>query len=1035
MSAEFRFFLIDRNDVQTAIEEPVGWTDAREELVRSAEYSGFFSALEIGELEYIGNGGQLISAEFDTYGVEGQYRLKIEIDCGKGWELYYIGWLDFADYKVTCDCRVKITHTQQSDELLFTTRREQPVDLESLKAFDGETLDDYEWLGKDVTLSSKGIFLQNEAIQNDPYEYLIASRGAGGFSGDSEWPAPIQDVNGTGSAVGYFIVPFPFVKFSEQPSFQPPTSADYIDGQNPTNFAGLQGFFVNQSNSALRCRTTSLRLQCRVKGRFIVTGIATYTLTTQIGITKRGDTNVAIGTPLNITLTSSVGTTDFYEFDFTVDENVPVNIGDDFVCFMLFNMSITSTGSNTIEYEQDVESFVKLSGLSYCPPTTVKGFMVNEVLSRISEAYTGGRVRALSNYFERVDSEPYNGTEDSCNGLEILTNGLLLRQLEQTRQNTPPQFTLSFKDAMDGLLPIHNIGAGIEDDPNRTGFKVVRLEDYRYFWKDDVVFEALDIDKVLTEVMPEKIHGTVEIGYNRWESEQFNGLDEFLSKRIYRTTLRTNNITEAKVTALSKFIASGYGIEITRRQGNDNSVDWRYDNDTFVICMSRSIIREISIGSSQFLVPNINDDMIQIGDSITIAGSLSNDGTYTVSDMDDLGGNAWLVSFVEPTTPELAAVKVTITNNTRPNDVYAEQGNILNDANIIDVNTALNFRISPVRNLMRWAYRIFECYKNFSPNSRLVFASGDANYYAEGLLLDTDCRLEAEEIAENAEVSALVFEDITLASPIKTYEKVSFNYPVTHAERNAILANPYGLIRYTSDGCDNFGWLLSMRRSVITGLTAFELQKARFLSGGCCDYSVTGIELPQGNFCIVWDLSDIAWGDSGTFLQFFASVSYSITEGHTFFNVTAGNVGTSTPTTDQIISKAEELFDNDGGRWTYIFEDNTLTICDTQFTAQEIVEISLVGVSYSPKPAISITSDFDTQTSIDLLGELHITTLVENEYQFQVNINGTWTDVTDEVVDGTWTRNNSCDVITLWRIIDAEENVISTGQVTQNNCQ
>ena len=50
-------------------------------------------------------------------------------------------------------------------------------------------------------------------------------------------------------------------------------------------------------------------------------------------------------------------------------------------------------------------------------------------------------------------------------------------------------------------------------------------------------------------------------------------------------------------------------------------------------------------------------------------------------------------------------------------------------------------------------------------------------------------------------------------------------------------------------------------------------------------------------------------------------------------------------------------------------------------------------------------------------------------FTFQVLINDTWTDVTDEVINGTWTRT-STDSITQWRIIDAEENVIDSGNVT-----
>lgn len=204
--------------------------------------------------------------------------------------------------------------------------------------------------------------------------------------------------------------------------------------------------------------------------------------------------------------------------------------------------------------------------------------------------------------------------------------------------------------------------------------------------------------------------------------------------------------------------------------------------------------------------------------------------------------------------------------------------------------------------------------------------------------------------------------------------------------------------------------------------------------GKCCDYEVNNIEIPQLSFCVTYDLSTLGWGDSGDFTQFILSAVYGIGDNHTFFNITEGVIGTSQPTTAQLIAKAEELFDDDGGRWTYVFDGNSLTICDTNFTAQEIVQISLAGAGYIPKPAITITSDFNTQTFITIQGELHNTTLEEKTYSFEVNIDGEWVDETENIVDNKWESIEDCRIITDWRIIDSDDNVIETGNVSAINC-
>ena len=147
------------------------------------------------------------------------------------------------------------------------------------------------------------------------------------------------------------------------------------------------------------------------------------------------------------------------------------------------------------------------------------------------------------------------------------------------------------KDVFEGVEPIHHIGFGIEDDPSRTGYKRLRVENWKHFYTDtgtsaDIIMNCIGVKNIERKIIEAKNYSTFQFGYEKYEAEQYNGLDEFLTKRIYRTTL---NGLKNELNKISKFIASGYAWEITRRKNTDSS-DWRFDNDTFIVCLRDSFI-------------------------------------------------------------------------------------------------------------------------------------------------------------------------------------------------------------------------------------------------------------------------------------------------------------------------------------------------------------------------------------------------------------------------------------------------------------
>ncbi len=152
-----------------------------------------------------------------------------------------------------------------------------------------------------------------------------------------------------------------------------------------------------------------------------------------------------------------------------------------------------------------------------------------------------------------------------------------------------PMFA-SFQEMIEALNAIHAIGFGLEHDGIRTDHTdrfYVRIEPIRYFYNDALTLMTCDnVESIETDAGAGDAISIFKTGYTKWEAEQANGLDEFLSRREYRTRLRTLRKTLDKQ---CKYVASGYAIEVTRRKLNTNTTDWRYDNDTFIICLQNNV--------------------------------------------------------------------------------------------------------------------------------------------------------------------------------------------------------------------------------------------------------------------------------------------------------------------------------------------------------------------------------------------------------------------------------------------------------------
>lgn len=133
--------------------------------------------------------------------------------------------------------------------------------------------------------------------------------------------------------------------------------------------------------------------------------------------------------------------------------------------------------------------------------------------------------------------------------------------------------------------------------------------------------------------------------------------------------------------------------------------------------------------------------------------------------------------------------------------LQVELGNITNAANIFSPNTIYNYRISPIRNLMRWFKNIAAGFASLADaQNTLFFTSGTGNLIASGLMTDPFCRQENSELAENENIFVTKFTNSVDYFPLWKNELIFYEYPMSISDYRTIKENPYG---YISVQCGN----------------------------------------------------------------------------------------------------------------------------------------------------------------------------------------------------------------------------------------
>lgn len=698
----YRFYLRDSNVTTewTEIEEPDGWDGLEITLLRSDTYTGFENVYS-DNISFVESGARFLQACFDLYLFDALIDFKWEYYCNGSLEDSFYGSINMITYvELNGVVSVKIEESSFSRKLM--NRLDTVVDFSSNVSIGGAELDPLTPI--ELPMHSKSIALQGQFYLDDFLsDYTETGVNDESFNAIYLPSSILSDEYGALKPPSILFDLNPTLPYSWRWAFTAPVDGDYTIDYN------VQGF-IEETTDVTRTFTYVFGIVCSNFGKSI-------TIIPDTGYTQTGGT---------ITIPISV----------SGSQTINLLAGQSIV---LASRIYNSSPSRSAILRQNIETLsIKISSTSVYESSVSNSYKIYEVLNRVVESITDRKDAIRSEFFGRTDSYPKSYDENGCGSWLASLNGKMIRNFINP-DLTPVSYSTTFNQLFDALDCLYSIGFRIEEE---NGLNYLRIEPKEYFYNSQSIMQFSNVADLQKSISVKDIYNNFDVGYEKWELEEVNGIDEINTLHHYSLPISTGNTKLAKI---SKFIAGAYAIEYTRRQqfAKTTTTDWRYDDDNFFIALSR---------------------IDQTFDTL-------------VDDPFKLEGVSYPHTYLAGSVPERDEAFDYVNNYLVP-------------------STGYNIRLSPTRMAMNW-HPVLMTSIDHDVNKNVNFQSGTGNVYEEDKLIDA-CEPTIEGIIQNQNINRDIFESYKRYAFFKPVLYV-FEYPGTFADFRYLRLNSNKSIEFSCE--------------------------------------------------------------------------------------------------------------------------------------------------------------------------------------------------------------------------------------------
>jgi hypothetical protein len=585
----FRFILnSEPYGVLVLKREPDGWKDVEFLFKRSLEYHGIFNEAMAQLAFTCSSGKEYIDKAIREYGVDAQVFLTIQISCTTAsesqnapdysvdysddygstlndsslplFETLYEGVLNLENYSQTRNSTV--TDIIQSDFIQkIINRLETTVEITRNEDLDGNELSPIAGFPSDITLHSKALVLKTEWAEYDTTDACAIINPNDSVNVNIPMVVISDDIGGANDSL-------------------PPLAFTFFQSGSPRGYDATPPIFENTTGAPITLD-------------FNINITANLAINNTLGSVTPGATQIKVYlqpygvqfayVPEAIILQNITGLT-------VTGLNIPISInyaashtiasGDK----VFFTMLVSDVkGNNVAPSTFTVNSFTasvfkfSIKNVNVTDPSSSVFFKIHEVGSAIAQRISGQNDSFRSELLGRRNTAIHTYPSNGCLSFAGMVNGKHIRGFGVDRS---PLF-MSMRDYYKTIDSISDCGLSVVKEDSQYLVKIDRKDSY---YSQDVIMQC---PRATIKISSAKEYYTsdVTIGYEKWETENINGLDEFNTQRQYNTGIKA---IESRRSKLSPSIASMYSIELTRRKGV-STVDSNFDKDNFIICTARGV--------------------------------------------------------------------------------------------------------------------------------------------------------------------------------------------------------------------------------------------------------------------------------------------------------------------------------------------------------------------------------------------------------------------------------------------------------------
>lgn len=552
------FFRLIVNNVRTIIAEPIKWDGITISGERDNVFHGYKFKYTDSDtvLGFDCDGGRYIIEDvFNQYGEDGEVFFQYGYIYFGVEYILFPGKLILNTYKWYAD-RVECAVQVDDFDLTFQSRQETKVSMSANTSFEGTDIippNPYYLLFHPKTILTE--FKVDNTVKSIFYDDPVRA---------TEWSILPETVDGETSdiATSFF---YPFGVISGQARLLNFYQVLFdFPGDTDIDFHWtLSGTIHIDNNGVLESADYNLNVPYIYQRYNAATDDYTETIE-YIAASYTGTVGILSSTDLNFTLDATKTLTGFRfgakdRIYFYASLNTSRQVKATFnITQSLLHLDIKQTQEST--------------------ETSGNVWFIDDVLRQTLAVIADNRYVLRSTFFERASS--YQLT-DGCASKSALTNGFQIRSFDPAEK----PLTIDFSTIINSLNAMYCIGINYATVNN---VPIVRIERRDFFYQDKEIIQITTVvDKEYSEeVAKEIIYNDIEIGYDKFQEDGYNSLDEFNTKREWLTPIQKN---KAKLEQLSKFITSGYRIEDVRRnQFNDQPQESvPNDDDPFFVALRK----------------------------------------------------------------------------------------------------------------------------------------------------------------------------------------------------------------------------------------------------------------------------------------------------------------------------------------------------------------------------------------------------------------------------------------------------------------